>query len=175
MKIKIKIKIALLALITAIAIPAAAQTNIPTFFQSAENYLTTFNTNYTWTNVDYEVSDGLKQVTGSGSTDVINAQRDIDSFVIGASVGFDGVGSTIGTAQLITGYNIYQHYDTEITLEVESGYSWYQKTEVIEPELAIEKKLTANTFARLGVSLPVYFKRAFNRTPTFEAGIGFTF
>ena len=170
-----KIKQLVISIIVTIAIPAAAQTNIPTFFQSAENYLTAFNTNYTWTNVDYEVSDGLKQVTGSGSTDVINAQYDWGRFVVGASVGFDGVGSTIGTAQLITGYNIYQHYDTEITLEVESGYSWYQKTEVIEPELAIEKKLTANTFARLGVSLPVYFKGAFNRTPTFEAGIGFTF
>ena len=170
-----KIKQLVISIIVAIAIPAAAQTNIPTFFQSAENYLTAFNTNYTWTNVDYEVSDGLKQVTGSGSTDVINAQYDWGRFVVGASVGFDGVGSTIGTAQLITGYNVYQHFDTEVVLELESGYTWYKATEVIEPELAIQKKLTVNTFARLGVSLPVYFKGTFNRTPTFEAGVGFTF
>jgi hypothetical protein len=44
-----------------------------------------------------------------------------------------------------------------------------------EPELSVSKKLTANTFARIGVSIPLYSKGAQNRTPSFEVGAGFTF
>jgi len=58
---------------------------------------------------------------------------------------------------------------------VQGGYSWYRKAYMVEPELAISKKLTANTFARIGVSIPLYSKGSQNRTPSFEVGAGFTF
>ena len=93
----------------------------------------------------------------------------------GASIGFEGVGSTIGTAQAIIGYAIFEHYDAKVSLDAEVGYSWYQRAGMIEPELVIEKKLTSNTFVRIGVSAPIYFRGAFNRSPSFETGLGFTF
>lgn len=162
----------------ALAISAQAQTNVQTFLTSAQTFLTDFNTHYTFTNITFEASTGLKQVTGSGATDVVNAQGDNlfgTGMEAGASIGFEGVGSTIGTAQAIIGYAIFEHYDAKVSLDAEVGYSWYQRAGMIEPELVIEKKLTSNTFVRIGVSAPIYFRGAFNRSPSFETGLGFTF
>jgi hypothetical protein len=171
-------KIIAIICLAALVISAQAQTNVQTFFTSAETFLTDFDTNYSWTNISFEASTGLKQVTGAGATDVVNAQGDNlfgTGLELGASVGFEGVGSTIGTAQAIIGYAVFRHYDAKVALDLECGYSWYQSAYVVEPELVIEKKLTANTFLRIGVSAPIYSKGAFGRSPSFETGVGFTF
>jgi hypothetical protein len=171
-------KIIAIICLAALVISAQAQTNVQTFFTSAQTFLTDFNTNYTFTNITFEASTGLKQVTGAGATDVVNAQGDNmfgTGLELGASVGFEGVGSTIGTAQAIIGYGVFRHYDAKVALDLECGYSWYQSAYVVEPELVIEKKLTANTFLRIGVSAPIYSKGSFGRSPSFETGVGFTF
>ncbi|MGD0331406.1 MAG: hypothetical protein ABSB40_13345 [Nitrososphaeria archaeon] len=165
------------SLIASLVLTSKAQvTNIPTFFNSAEEYLTSFNTNYDWSSVTIEAASSWKQVTSQGATDVINAEYHIDSrFLLGGSIQFEGVGSTIGSAQLITGYAFIQHFDTQASIEVESGYSWYRNTYVIEPELKLEKKLTKNTFALIGVSIPLFTEGKNSRTPCFETGLGFTY
>ena len=166
--------ICILAL-SCVAVAAKAQTNIPSFFDTAQSYLTTFNPAFTWTNVTIEASTGLKQVTGSGATDVAQVQYDFGRWNAGAVIGFEGVGSTVGTVQAQGGYAVLEHFDTKVDLDVQGGYSWYHKAYMVEPELAISKKLTANTFARIGVSIPLYSKGSQNRTPSFEVGAGFTF
>jgi len=164
-----------IAIIGLSALAVQAQTNIPSFFDTAQSYLTTFNPAFTWTNVTIEASTGLKQVTGSGATDVVQAQYDIGRWNAGAVIGFEGVGSTVGTVQAQGGYAVLEYLDTKVDLDVQGGYSWYRKSYMVEPELAISKKLRANTFARIGVSIPLYSKGAQNRTPSFEVGAGFTF
>jgi len=69
-------KIIAIICLAALVISAQAQTNVQTFFTSAETFLTDFDTNYSWTNISFEASTGLKQVTGAGATDVVNAQGD---------------------------------------------------------------------------------------------------
>ena len=154
---------------------AGAQTNVPSFFQSAETFLTDFNTNYTWTNISFEASTGLKQITGQGANDIVNGQFHLKSFELGANIQFEGVGSTVGAAQGIIGYDVFQHYDAQVDIEVQPGYSWYRRAYVVEPELVIEKKMTANTFVRIGISEPIYSKGGNSRSPSFETGVGFTF
>lgn len=153
----------------------AAPTTVPTFFQSAQSYFTSFNPAYTWTNVTVEASTGYKQVTGAGATDVAQGQYDFNRFNLGAVIGFDGVGSAVGSLQAQFGYDLIQYEDTKLTIDAQAGYSWYQSAAVIEPELAVEKKLTANTFTRIGVSLPYYAGKPFGKTPSFEVSLGFTF
>jgi hypothetical protein len=167
--------IAIASIISLSALAVQAQTNIPSFFQTAQGYLTSFNPSYTWTNVTVEASTGLKQITGSGATDVAQVQYDIGRWNAGAVIGFEGVGSTIGTVQAQGGFAVVEYLDTKVDLDVQGGYSWYRHAYMAEPELSISKKLTANTFARIGVSIPLYSKGAQNRTPSFEVSAGFTF
>ena len=164
-----------IAIIGLSALAVQAQTNIPSFFQTAQGYLTSFNPSYTWTNVTVEASTGLKQITGSGATDVAQVQYDIGRWNAGAVIGFEGVGSTVGTVQAQGGFAVVEYLDTKVDLDVQGGYSWYRAAYMVEPELAISKKLTANTFARIGFSIPLYSRGKQNRTPSFEVGAGFTF
>jgi hypothetical protein len=167
--------IAIASIISLAALAVQAQTNIPSFFQTAQGYLTSFNPSYTWTNVTIEASTGLKQVTGSGATDVAQAQYDFGRWNAGAVIGFEGVGSIVGTVQAQGGFALVEHLDTKIDLDLQGGYSWYRHAYMGELELAISKKITANWFARIGVSLPMYSTGKQNRTPSFEVGEGFTF
>jgi len=57
-----------MAAMLAIGLTARAQSS--NFLSSVESYATSFNTNYSWTNVSYEISTGYKQVTGQGAVNV---------------------------------------------------------------------------------------------------------
>jgi len=145
------------------------------FFDSAASYLTTFNQDYTWTNVTLEASIGYKQVTGSGANSVLTVQYDIGRFNVGSTMQFQGAGSAVGVLGAQVGYALIEHYDAKLDFDLQGGYSWYQVAGYIEPGLYVDKKLTSNTFARIGLSLPVYSKGTFNRNPSFEVSLGFTY
>ncbi|MGH8023578.1 MAG: hypothetical protein ACRED1_08350, partial [Limisphaerales bacterium] len=89
------------------AVQARAQTNdenltIPTFYQSAVSYFTSFNTNYTFAGTSLELGTGYKQVTGVGAASVLDGQYNLplggasstigNRLHIGASAQFSGVG-----------------------------------------------------------------------------------
>jgi hypothetical protein len=177
-----KKQIAFIAALAAIAtifacVSAHAQTNTPaTFFTSAQSYLTEFNTNYTFSGVKLEMSTGYKQVTGVNAASFVDGQYNFaNGLNIDASIQFSGVGSAINGAEAGIGYNVIQHYDCEVNAVLLGGYDNVRGDGVIEPGVTLKKKLTENTFAEIGMSLPVFFQGGFNSQPTFRVGTGFTF
>ena len=181
MNTKLK-SIGIAVLVTGLAMMAVCsaegQTNTPTlpnFFTSAEQYLTSFNTNYTFTGVTFEMATGYKQVTGVGAASVIDAQYDINRFHIVTAFQFSGVGSVVNAEEAGIGYDIVEYYDTVLEVNILAGYDSNVRGAEIEPKVDIKKKLTANTFAETGISLPVYFNQRFNNTPSFYLEAGFTF
>ena len=163
-----------------VSLPAKAQTNEvvtpQSFFTSAENYLTAFNTNYSFTDISLEISTGYKQVTGVNAASFLDGQYDFaNGLNLGASLQFSGVGSAINGAEAGLGYNLIRHFDTAVNAQLLAGYDDVRADGVIEPGLTIKKKMTPNTFMEIGVSLPVFFGGHFNSQPTFRVGTGFTF
>jgi hypothetical protein len=150
-------------------------TNVPTFFESFESYLTAFNTNYTFVGTTFEADAGYKQVTGVGAASVLDLQYDIGRFHLLNSDQFSGVGSTFNDIEGGVGYDVIQYYDTVVEANLGAGYSWTVHSAVIDPELDVKKKMTANTFTEIGISLPFYPRAKFNQTPTFKIAAGFTF
>jgi len=72
-------------------------------------------------------------------------------------------------------YALISRYDTKLEGYIRVGYDWNVKGGVAEPGILIKKKLTANTFADIGISLPVYTVGKLNRNPTLEIATGFTY
>jgi len=153
-----------------------AQTNtVPSFFNSAEQYLTSFHTNYTFTGVTFEAATGYKQVTGVGAASVVDAQYDIGRFHIATSFQFSGIGSAINAEEGGIGYDLIEYYDAVLDAELLGGFDENVHSGVLEPRVNIKKKQTYNTYTELGISMPVYFKQKFNNTPSFYIEEGFTF
>lgn len=170
--------IALVAMMAlALATCAKAQTNITvqSFAVSFEQYMTSFNTNYSFTNCKLEVATGYKQVTGIGAASTIDGQYDIGNFNVGMGLQFSGIGSPINAAQAQFGYAIVNHFDTKVDVDLRTGYDWVRKAGVVEPAIFLEKKMTENTFTRLGASLPIYTSGNQSTTPTFYVEAGFTY
>ncbi len=167
------------ALIASAALAVQAQTNGPitvqSFATSFEQYMTSFNTNYTFTNVTIEVATGYKQVTGVGAASTLDAQYDFGNLNAGLGLQFSGVGSPINAAEAQFGYAIVNHYDTKVDVDLRAGYDWTRRAGVIEPTIFLEKKMTPNTFTRLGASLPIYTSGQQSTTPTFYVEAGFTY
>ena len=174
-------KYLLLVAVSALSLDRSfAQTNtapvpLTSASQSAENYFTTFNPAYTWTNLTLEASTGYKQVTGVNAASTLDVQYDFSRWSLGADAQFSGVGSPVNALQIAGGYALIEHFDTKLEADFRAGYDWNVHGAVIEPALFLKKKLTANTFAETGLSLPVYSQGTFNRNPTFYLETGFTF
>lgn len=148
----------------------------PSFFASAENYFTSFNTNYTWSHVTLEAATGYKQVTGVNAASTLEVQRDFSGrWEVGLAAQFSGVGSPVNALQAQVGYGWVEHFDTKLEADLRAGYDWTRSAAVVEPVVFVSKKLTPNTFLKTGVSLPIYSRGRFNRTPTFYLETGFTF
>lgn len=172
-------------LTVAAALTASAQTNSPTapasFFSTASAYLTSFNPAYSWNTVKLEVSSGYKQVTGVNASSVLDVGYDfntstwINGFSIQGTIQFSGVGSAINSGELGIGYAVIQHLDTKVDLVLLGGYDGNRTAAVIEPGIFLKKKLTENTFAETGFSLPVFAKGKFNSNPSVRAEVGFTY
>jgi hypothetical protein len=174
-----KIKSLVIIAASSAAVSIHAQTNtlttVPSFFTSAEQYLTSFNTNYTFTGVMFEAATGYKQVTGVGAASVIDAQYDINRFHILTSFQFSGVGSTVNAEEAGVGYDVIQYYDTVLEANLLGGYDENQHSGEIEPKIDIKKKMTLNTYTEIGISIPFYFTQKLNNTPSFYIEAGFTF
>jgi hypothetical protein len=155
-----------------------AQTNpqtVQSFAVSFEQYMTSFNTNYSFTNVTIEVATGYKQVTGIGAASTLDGQYDIGNFNLGLGLQFSGVGSAINAGVGQIGYAIVNHYDTKVDVDLRAGYDLVRKCGVVEPAIFLEKKMTPNTFTRVGASMPIYTSGPQSTTPTFYVEAGFTY
>lgn len=175
------IVITILSISTSVIVQAQSVTN--TIFGSVEAYFTSFNTNYTFTNTLLECSTGYKQVTGVNAANFVDGQVDLyKGLTLNASVQFSGVGSALNGGEAGIGYNVIQHYDTELNVSLLGGYDNTHKSikgelgaDVVEPGFSVKKKLTSNTFAETGISLPIFTTGKFNNQPTIRIGVGFTY
>jgi hypothetical protein len=163
-------------LVMVITSKAQTATNVPSFFTSVEAYMTSFNTNYTFTNNIFDLETGYKQVTGANASSFATFDYYItQNFEASAEIQYSGVGSAINGGELGIGYAIVNHFDTRLTLDLYGGYDDIRASAMVEPKVEIKKKLSTNTFASIGISLPIFFSGGFNTDPTFWAGAGFTY
>lgn len=151
--------------------------NSQTFFASAQQYFTQINTNYTWANVALDISTGYKQVTGVGASSTVDAQYDFagSRWGAGAAFQFSGIGTPINSAEAAASYAFVESGDLKAQADLRAGYDWNKSAAVAEPGIFLKKKLTANTFAEIGSTLPIYTKGKINRNPTFYIETGFTY
>jgi hypothetical protein len=146
MKLTIKIYTIMAALLLA---ACATQAQTGSFFQSAQGYFTSFNTNLTtfsahtgecWTGVD-QSQDTLSAVLGL-SVDVSK------SFIAEAVFRNANVAGTLLTAGAGGAYRIVK-FDTQILLGFDAGYRFDTDKPYVEPFVDLRKALSENTYAGL--------------------------
>lgn len=159
-----------------VAVAVYAQTSTNSFLNSVENYVTEENTNFNWTsNSSIELSTGYKHITGENAASTLEGQYDISRFNVGLALQFSGIGSAFNEEEGQIGYAIYRNYDTVIDVDLRGGYDNNTKAEVIEPAVFLKKKMTPNTFMKLGISLPIETKGKFKQDFVVFVETGFTF
>ncbi len=164
---------------------AAAVNPSATFVNSVENYFTSLNTNFTFSGVKLEMSSGYKQVTGANAASELYAQYNLtDQMDVMGNLQFSGIGSAINAVEVGPGYALINHYDVKVQADLLIGWDSTKGDTsgqsgrgalVIEPRLALKKKLTLNTYAETAVSLPEYSIGKANTQPSFYIGVGFTY
>ncbi len=165
---------------------AQTDTNTPpipsgtgSFFDTAKNYFTSFNTNNddTFGLAKGEVAVGIDSIQGGGAT-LANSVR--VSYNAYKSVGVDAVVLDGGVAGTIIGYQVgpalnFVIHDAKLSLYGHAGYR--QEKIANDPQqlygeigVRVSKALTAHTFAGVGVGV-----RLPNQERIFSAFTGFTF
>lgn len=170
-------RIITLAIVAVGLVTNAQTTNNPsTFFQTTESWFTSFNTNYTFSGVKLECDTGYKQTTGANAANFVDLQYNVnDLWAIKGSLQFSGVGSAFNAEEIGPEVNLIEHYDVQLSAGLLGGYDGVFKNALIEPEVVLRKKLTPNTYAEMGITLPERIGDGFNNTPAFKIGAGFTF
>jgi len=187
--------LALTLLALAAALPVAAQNtvitgtttnapqNIPSFFNEAANWVISIDPTKTWTNATFQAEDGINQTTGVNLADYLRVQYNWDRFNVSAEGDFLGVGAAFSAAQAGVGYALIQKGDLEIEANIliggtkinESGVASQTMRFKAEPEIKLTKLMTANTYSTISMGLPWVQGQTFDGTPSFRAGMGFTF
>jgi hypothetical protein len=187
MKLKIqnlKLKIVLpLALVT-LNLAAHAQTNQTSssssppqnFFQTAEDYFTSANTNYTWTGNTLEIAAGADYMSSVNWANYLDAQYDLGKFDLDAKMRNAGIAGTVDSAEAGIGYTLISYYSIKLEAGLDGGYDLDRNAALIEPKLTLRDKLTANTFLGLTLSLPVWVNgKPVNNVPDIGIETGFTY
>lgn len=177
-------KIVLSLMLVLSAVVAQAQTNqVPTtpadFIANAKDYLTSFNTNLSWSSTKVDLWTAVNYQNGLQVSDELGASYDFSiatNLAIAPEVVVRnaGIGGTIVDA--IGGIGIsYEHYDTKVTLYADGGDSLSASTPLVEIGARIKKKMTVSTYTGLGISYQFWFKGKAPTTPSITAFIGWTF
>lgn len=175
---------------------ATAQTNgtaapEQTFFNSVAQYFSAFDTNSTtfsadtfdlWAGADTVNNQNLAASLGleilpfrsSSSSSSFLTNLSLESVTRNATVA-----GTILSEQAGIGYNL-THFDTRLTGYVDAGYRFDTRQGYVTPGLRVKKALTENTYAGVGIELPVYFthgnsQSAGTPSPTLSVFTGFKF
>lgn len=157
--------------------------SIPSFFNTAEGYFTSFNTNLLtfqsgMDNVD--ISTGTENWNNSrmlavfhGDARVYQTSTNISLRVVATFYNDTTLGSL---SKADGGVGIaYSLFDTKTTGSINGGYDWEAKSGYVRPDLKFEKAMTQHTFAGVNLGIPLYFKGQGNLTPNFGFDLGFNF
>jgi hypothetical protein len=149
------------------------------FFQSAQGYLTSFDTNYTWVSNRLEFAVGADYQNQIQWANDLELQYDIHggNFGLGARMRNAGIAGVVEGEEAGVEYAMVSHDDTRVEAKLYGGYDEQYDRPLIEPELDLRKKLTENTFAGIYVSEPVLIQKNLHNALTPNIGIetGFTF
>jgi hypothetical protein len=148
-------------------------TSSSSFFETAQNWLTSFNTNNDW-NSKGEMSIGVASLSNYKDNLVNDIRVGYDVFkVVSLEGGFRDTGFTgkFISAQGGLGVNV-RVYDAKVTFYADGGYAFEETKEKAYGELGvrISKKMTKYTF--IGVSMGEQLPR---NSRVFSAYTGFTF
>ena len=169
------IGVAVIALAT-VSLTATAQTstqmstNPPTvtvqsFPQQAIGYLSSVNTNLNWFGDDFILGVGADYENGEQWGNNIDAEYVFaesgtpNSFGVGARMRNAGIAGTVVMQEAKVDYSIC-YYDLRVSLALYAGYDNQFSCPVVEPELSIRKKMTANTFLGIYMSEPCLIGRS---------------
>lgn len=184
-----KILLFLAIVILSPGVRAQTSTNFATpeqnFFQTAEQYLTSANTNYTWTNVTCEASVGADYLSSVQWANNLNLQYDlsrtgaspvINNFSVDGDMRNAGIAGTVESLEGGLHYTFVEYYSLKLQGGTHVGYDFFRNCVVIEPDFGINAKLTPNTYAGLRLSLPVWFRgKPLNNIPDIRLQTGITF
>jgi hypothetical protein len=153
------------------------------FFQTAGQYLTSANTNYTWAGNSLEVAAGADYMSSVNWANYLDAQYDFSSapsfanrLAIEAKMRNAGIAGTVDSAGAGLQYTLISYYSIKLQAGVEGGYDLERSSAMIEPKLTLRDKLTPNTFAGVCLSLPIWVKgRPLNNVPDIGLEAGFTY
>jgi hypothetical protein len=146
------------------------------FFQSAAAYLTSANTNYTWTRNTLEAAVGADYMSSVNWANYIDAQYDLGRFGIGAKVRNAGIAGTVLSVEAGVDYTLISYYSVKLQAGIDAGYDLDRNCALIEPKFVLRDKLTPNTFLGLSLSLPIWANgQAINRVPSIGIETGFTY
>lgn len=176
---KLNFKI-LLVLTLLLDVGVRAQTNAlispQNFFQTAANYFTSANTNYTWAGNTLEVAAGADYMSSVNWANYLDAQYDIGRFAIEAKMRNAGIAGTVDSMEAGVGYTLISYCSIKLEAGVDGGYDLSRNTALIEPKLTLRDKLTANTFLGLSISLPIWANgQPMNSVPDIGIETGFTY
>jgi hypothetical protein len=167
------------ALLSAYSVSAQVTNSPINFIQQAAQWATSLDTNKSWDGIKLQFEDGLNQVTGQGASDYIRGQYNINSFNLAIEGDFFGVGSSFNEVEGGFGYALVSTYDFKIEANVLAGGLKIDSTSgmrfVVEPEIKLTKLMTRNTYTTMSMSFPWIQSKAFDGTPSFRVGMGFTF
>lgn len=174
----------------------AAQTNSPTqsqvamppqnFFQTAEAYLTSANTNYTWAGNTLEIAAGADYMSSVNWANYLDAQYDFNSssssstfwnrLALEAKIRNAGIAGTVDSAEAGIQCTLISYYSVKLQAGVDGGYDLERRTAIVEPKLTLRDKLTPNTFAGVCLSLPIWTGgKPLNNVPDVGLEAGFTY
>ena len=191
MKTKIEILLALILLLAGRA--ARCQTNSLTppqnFFQSAEQYFTQANTNFTWAGDTLEIAAGADYMSSVNWASYLDAQYDFGQsssssnggpgasrLALEAKMRNAGVAGTVVSAQAGLQFTLISYYSVKLQAGVIGGYDLERGSAIIEPKLTLRNKLTPNTFAGVCLSLPIWVNgKPLNNVPDIGLEAGFTY
>lgn len=166
-----------LASMLAMPLLAHAQTNTPqNFFQSVQGYFTSFDTNSTTFLTDkIDISLGTATIENAQlAADFLAEFQVKNPLSLEIDIRNTTVAGTVLSYAGGLGYNI-THFDTRITGYIDGGYKTDTKSAYFAPGIRVKKALTANTYAGIGIELPINLSGNRPITPTYVISAGFKF
>lgn len=180
----IEMMLLIAAIFFTLALSARAQTiqtNPPTFLETVQGYLSSFNpalTNTFAASKRLTLWAGFEQNQGDTSAADLGGEFKLKDFGNNIAVSAEataknaGVGGVLLAAQ--GGANLsYTHVDLKIAGHLDGGYNLKQHTGYASPGISFDKALTDNTFAGVLIELPI--QRHWNGIPSVVVRTGFTF
>ena len=154
-----------------------------TFFQTAVNYFTSANTNYTWNGNTLEIAAGADYMSSVNWAQYLDAQYDVTSsnsflsrLAFEAKMRNAGIAGTVESIQGGPELTLISYNSVKFQAGLSGGYDLYHDSPLIEPKLTLRDKLTPNTFAGICLSLPIWTHgKPINNVPDIGLEAGFTY